>query len=85
MRTFINTFGIVFIIVIFLTFAMRNTHPVELNYYYNLQFTFPAWGVILIPFFLGVIAGNLLDVIQRFGLKNEIRKLKREFKAVSSD
>ena len=85
MRTFINTFGIVCIIIIFLTFAMRNTHLVELNYYYIGKNTFPAWGVVLIPFFLGVIAGNLLDVIQRFRLRNEIMKIKREFKSVSSD
>ena len=85
MRTFINTFGIILIIIIFLTFAMRNTHSIELNYYYVGKKIFPLWGVVLIPFFLGVIAGNLLDVIQRFRLKSEIRKLKREFKTMGSD
>ena len=85
MRTFINTFGIILIIIIFLTFAMRNTHSIELSYYYIGKNTFPVWGVVLIPFFLGVIAGNMLDVIQRFRLKSEIRKLKREFKTMGSD
>ena len=85
MRTFINTCGVVIILIIFLTFAMKNTLPVEINYYYNLSCSFPAWGIILVPFFLGVIAGNLLDVIQRFKLKNEIRKLKHEFEEMGSE
>jgi uncharacterized integral membrane protein len=85
MRTFINTLGVVFIIVILLSFSMKNTTPVDLNYYYNLKLTFPAWALVLLPFFLGVVAGNLLDVIQRLKLKNEIKKLKREFKSLESD
>jgi len=82
MRTFLNTIGIVFIILVSLTFAMKNSHPVELHYYGDITYSFPAWGIILIPFFFGVISGNLLDVIQRFRCKKEIKKLKREFKTV---
>jgi uncharacterized membrane protein YciS (DUF1049 family) len=32
----------------------------------------------LIPFFLGVVCGNILDVIKRLRLKKEIRRLRRE-------
>ncbi len=85
MRTFINTCGIVFIIVVLLTFSMKNTHPVELHYYYDVTLTFPTWALILIPFFIGVIAGNLLDVVQRFKMKNELRKIKREFKGMQTE
>lgn len=82
MRTFINTCGIVFIIFVLLTFSMENNHPIDINYYYNIKYTFPVWTIILIPFFVGIILGNLLDVIQRFRLKNEIRRLQKEFKEI---
>jgi len=82
MRTFINTVGIVCVMIIVLTFAMQNTTSVEIKYYNTFTQTFPVWFLIFIPFFLGVVAGNLLDVIQRFKLKNEINKLKRDDKPV---
>ncbi len=77
MRTFINTAGIILIILIFLTFAMKNTQLVELSYYTDIKYAFPAWTLVIIPFFIGVVMGNLLDVIQRFRLKNQIKKLKK--------
>ena len=77
MRTFINTAGIILIILILLTFAMKNTQLVELSYYKDIRYAFPAWALLIIPFFIGVVMGNLLDVIQRFRLKNEIKKLKK--------
>ena len=84
MRTFINTVGIVIIIMVILSFAMENTVPVVIKYY-ELSFSAPVWALIFIPFFLGVIGGNLLDVIQRFRLRNEIRKLKQEFKKMNPE
>ncbi len=84
MRTFINTVGIVLTILILLTFSMENTHTVDLLYYTGIKYTFPVWGLVIIPFFLGVVIGNLLDVIQRFRLKNEIKKLKKGFKGSGS-
>ena len=56
---------------------MKNTQLVELSYYTDIKYAFPAWALLIIPFFIGVVMGNLLDVIQRFRLKNEIKKLKK--------
>jgi uncharacterized integral membrane protein len=82
MRTFINTCGVVCIIVVLLSFAMLNTHPVDIHYYHELTFRFPAWSLVILPFFVGVLFGNALDVIQRFKLKNDLRKLKQEFRSM---
>ena len=85
MRTFINTTGIILIILILLTFAMKNTQLVELSYYANISFAFPAWTLVIMPFFIGVVMGNMLDVIQRFRLKNEIKKLKKDINDPNPD
>ncbi len=84
MRTFVNTIGIILILAVLLTFAMENTHSVRISYY-TFADSFQVWGIILIPFCIGVIVGNLLDVVQRFRLKQEIRKLKREVKSVPAE
>jgi uncharacterized integral membrane protein len=77
MRTFVNTCGAILIIVFLVSFAMKNTQPVEINYYSEIKYQFPAWGIVAIPFFIGVVFGNLLDVFQRFRLKREIKKLRK--------
>jgi uncharacterized integral membrane protein len=82
MRTFINTCGVVFILVVLLSFSMLNTHPVAIHYYYELTGSFPAWALVILPFFVGVLFGNALDIIQRFKLKSELRKLKQEFRSM---
>jgi uncharacterized integral membrane protein len=63
--------------LLLIAFAVKNNTPVELNYY-GLQLSCSAYLLILIPFFIGVICGNLLDVIKRYKLKQEIKKLRRE-------
>ena len=77
MRTFLNTFGLIVIMVLILTFAMQNNAKVKLNYYFGAYDCY-ILVLVLIPFFIGVIAGNLLDVIQRFRLKKEIRNLQKQ-------
>ena len=67
----------ILIILFLVSFAMKNAQPVELSYYREISYCFPAWGLVLFPFFAGVVAGNLLDAIQKLKLKSEIRKLKK--------
>lgn len=56
---------------------MNNSQPVALCYSPGLLQDFPVWGLVLVPFLTGVVIGNLLDVLQRFRLKREIRKLRQ--------
>jgi len=58
-------------------FAVNNAQAVQVQCSPNLQATFPLWSLILVPFFIGVIAGNMLDVVQRFKLRRENRRLRK--------
>jgi uncharacterized integral membrane protein len=77
MKTFINTISFIIILILLILFAVENDQPAELKY---LGFTLPGktYMLVLIPFFIGVVCGNILDVIKRFRLKKEIRRLRRE-------
>ena len=66
-------------------FVKQNSHEVTVTYSSALAFRFPVWGLILIPFFAGVVAGNLLDAIQRFRLKRELKTLRRELMVPQND
>jgi uncharacterized integral membrane protein len=80
MKIFLNTCGIVAVLFALIYFAMHNNQAVTLTYYSDMADTFPLWGIVIAPFFIGVIAGNLLDVVQRFRLSREVKKLRRELR-----
>jgi len=80
MKIFFNTCCIVAVLFALISFAMLNNQAVSLTYYSDMAYTFPLWGIVIAPFFIGVIAGNLLDVVQRFRLSREIKKIRRELR-----
>ncbi|MBN2106948.1 MAG: LapA family protein [Deltaproteobacteria bacterium] len=80
MKIFLNTCCIVAVLFVLIYFAMHNSQAVTLTYYNDMAETFPLWGLVIAPFFIGVIAGNLLDVVQRFKLSREVKKLRRELR-----
>jgi len=80
MRIFLNTFGIVVVLLALIYFATQNSQAVTISYYTGMTDSFPLWAVVLVPFFAGIIAGNFLDVLKRFRLGREIKKLRRELK-----
>ena len=80
MKLFLNTCGIVALLLSFIYFAMNNSQSITVTYYTGMADTFPLWAVVIVPFFTGIIAGNLLDVLQRFRLGREIKKLRRDLK-----
>ena len=77
MKTLINTISFIIILILLILFAVDNNQPAELKY---LGLTVPCktYLLVLIPFFIGVVCGNILDVLKRFRLKKEIRRLRRE-------
>jgi len=80
MKIFLNTCGIVVVLFVLIYFAMHNNQDVMLTYYGDMADTFPLWGIVIAPLFFGVLAGNLLDVVQRFKLSREVKKLRRELR-----
>ena len=78
MKIFLNTCCIVAVVISLVYFAMQNNQAVTVTYYNGMSDTFPLWGIVIIPFFVGILAGNLLDVLQRFRLSRAVKKLRRE-------
>jgi uncharacterized integral membrane protein len=77
MRTLLNTIGFIIILAFLITFAAENGQPAQLTYY-GMNFSCALYLLILVPFFVGVACGNILDVAKRFQLKKEIKRLRSE-------
>lgn len=78
MRNLLNTIFFVVIILFFVTFSLSNSQSIQLNFFGILVSPIPISLLILIPFLVGIVLGSILDVVERFSLKKEIKKLKNE-------
>jgi len=78
MRNLLNTIFFVIIILFFVTFSLSNSQSIQLNFFGILLRPIPISLLILIPFLAGIVLGSILDVVERFSLKREVKRLRNE-------
>ena len=78
MRNFLNTVFFALIILFFVTFSLSNSQSIQLSFFGFLLRPIPISLLILIPFLVGVVLGSFLDLAERFSLKRELKRLKKE-------
>ena len=78
MRNLLNTIFFVTIILFFVSFSLSNSQSIQLNFFGTLLRPIPISLLILIPFLVGIILGSILDVVERFSLKREVKRLRNE-------
>jgi uncharacterized integral membrane protein len=64
--------------VLVLTFAVRNTDPVTVRYYFGGEWQTPLIFVMLVAFCAGVAVGLAAGMAQLFRQRREIAALRRE-------
>ena len=67
--------------VLVLTFAVRNTDPVTVRYYFGGEWQSPLIFVLLVAFCAGVATGLAAGMAQFFRQRREIAALKRGLQA----
>lgn len=80
MRNFLNTIFFTLIILFFVMFSLSNAQSIQLNFFGLLLRPVPISLLVLIPFLIGVVLGSILDLAERFSLKREVKRLKKELK-----
>ena len=75
-------FAIYVIIIFFLaSFGVKNSHPVQLKYYFNfLNIEMPLYGLIFISIVIGIAIGFLMGFVSNFHQRKTIKSLERENK-----
>jgi putative membrane protein len=74
----------IFIFLFLLAFALKNTEPVSVSFFFETSWHAPLIIVVLAFFAGGVALGILALLGTIFGLKREISRLKRGAKATDS-
>jgi uncharacterized integral membrane protein len=80
MRNFFNTIFFALLVLFFVTFALSNSQTISLNFFGSHLRPIPVSLLILVPFLVGIILGSFLDIVERFSMRREVKKLRKELK-----
>ncbi|MBE9546278.1 MAG: LapA family protein [Proteobacteria bacterium] len=77
---FIYTVIVSLLVLFVITFSLKNTAPVPLEYYGVINTSVATYLLIFISFFVGAILVGLLDIMERFRLIRTVRRLNKKVK-----
>ena len=80
MRNFLNTVFFALTLLFFVVFSLSNAQSIQLNFFGLLIRPLPVSLLVLIPFLVGIVFGSILDLAERFSLKREVKKLRKELR-----
>jgi uncharacterized membrane protein YciS (DUF1049 family) len=81
MGTYVKWIIIIVILLFFITFGVKNSQTVYLNYYFSVQgIELPLYGLVFISILLGIAAGMIIGVADRLILKRKVKDLAREIR-----
>jgi uncharacterized integral membrane protein len=84
MGTYIKWIVMIIILLFFITFGIKNSQPISLNYYFGIEgIELPLYGLVFIAILLGIAAGMLIGIAGRWGLGKKVKDLKRENRDLS--
>ena len=69
--------------VLVLAFAVKNTDPVTVRYYFGGEWQAPLVFILLVAFCAGIAAGLFAGLGQLFRQRREIAELKRELRQIT--
>jgi uncharacterized integral membrane protein len=74
--------GIILIIFLlfFVTFAVKNSQSITLNYFKIQLIELPVYGMVYISIAIGIFLGLIIGFRNRFNLQRTVKSLKRENK-----
>jgi len=79
MGTYVKWIIIIIILLFFITFGVKNSQTVYLNYYFDIEAVeLPLYGLVFISILLGIAAGMLIGLMDRLMLKRKVRSLAAE-------
>jgi uncharacterized integral membrane protein len=82
---FVSVVVLMLLVFFAITFSLQNALPVTLKYYEWFNFQLPAYLLIFSCFFIGMIIAGLFGLIERFKLRRQLSRLKKEIKNMEAE
>jgi uncharacterized integral membrane protein len=72
---------LIIVLLFFITFGVKNSQSVYLNYYFDLQYIeLPLYGLVYIAILLGIFIGMIVGILDRLNLRKTVKRLGKEKK-----
>ncbi len=86
MRNYLKGALTVIVVVLIVTFAIKNNQAVQLNYYFNtLNIQLPAYALVFLNLFIGILLGIFIGWYRSLSLKRQLKQLKHNQFANSTE
>ena len=70
---------LIIVLLFFITFGVKNSQPVYLNYYFDLQdLELPLYALVFISILVGIFSGMAVGILSRLNLSRRVRSLEKE-------
>ena len=81
MGVYIKWVILIIVLLFFITFGVKNSDPVYLNYYFDIaNLALPLYALAYISILVGIFIGMLVGILSRFSLGRKVRSLEKENK-----
>jgi uncharacterized integral membrane protein len=79
MGVYVKWIILIVVLLFFITFGVKNSQPINLNYYFNIQnLELPIYGLAYISILIGILVGMLVGFLFRLSLQRRLRSLEKE-------
>jgi uncharacterized integral membrane protein len=79
MGPYIKGIALIIMLLLFITFGVKNSQSVHIGYYgKTLDFDLPVYGLVYLCMLIGVLAGMIIGYVQRLNLRKTVKTLERE-------
>jgi lipopolysaccharide assembly protein A len=86
MGTYVKWIMIIVILLFFITFGVKNSQSVSLNYYFDIErIELPLYGLVFISILVGIVAGMIIGITDRLALKTKVQDLAKENRTLQEE
>lgn len=84
MGVYIKWVILIIVLLFFITFGVKNSDPVYLNYYFDIaNLALPLYALVYISILVGIFIGMLVGILSRLSLGQKVRRLEKENRQLS--
>ncbi|MFH1122977.1 MAG: LapA family protein [Pseudomonadota bacterium] len=81
MGVYVKWVILIIILLFFITFGVKNSQPVYLHYYFNMEnLELPLYALAYIGILVGIFIGMIVGILSRLSLGRKVKILEKENK-----
>lgn len=79
MGNYLKVIILVIILLFLITFGVKNSHPIQLSYYFNIPtIDIPLYALVYLSVVIGIFIGMIIGISRRLSLRRTVKTLKRD-------